>query len=137
MELDENKIICVGALGEVEFDKGIYIYAGSALSSLKARVGRHFSKKKNLHWHIDYFLKEARPIEALIIRGNERMECLLNEMVSNLWGTQPSYPGFGSSDCSCLTHLHKAGVVNVKSLELFLPEKITTHDIFLKQENFI
>ena len=48
--------IRVGRLGEFEFPAGRYVYTGSARRGLEARVRRHLSRAKRLHWHIDYLL---------------------------------------------------------------------------------
>jgi sugar fermentation stimulation protein A len=44
----------IGALGEREFKKGYYVYAGSALKGLNSRIKRHMRKNKKIHWHLDY-----------------------------------------------------------------------------------
>ncbi len=36
----------IGALGKIKFDKGIYVYVGSAQNNLKKRIKRHLSKNK-------------------------------------------------------------------------------------------
>ena len=40
-----------------KYRKGYYVYIGSAMNSLVARINRHLSDEKKLHWHIDYLLK--------------------------------------------------------------------------------
>jgi sugar fermentation stimulation protein A len=124
LRLDAPRQITIGALGGLLFPQGIYVYAGSALASLRARVDRHFSAGKKVHWHIDHLSAHARPSEALVLRSDERLECLLNEMVGCLEGASPFAPGFGCSDCGCDTHLHLLNAKALSHLERFLPERI-------------
>ena len=98
----------IGALGEVLFKSGNYVYVGSALNSLKPRILRHIDKSmgvgNNFHWHIDYLLVK-REVELRFIYLKEttvREECLLAEYVG-LHGVP--IKGFGSSDCKCISHL--------------------------------
>ena len=60
LDLDNNLEIPVGKLGNISFQKGHYVYVGSALNGLDARIKRHLRKHKKIHWHIDYLLKEKR-----------------------------------------------------------------------------
>ena len=39
-----------------KFKKGYYVYIGSAMNSLVARINRHLSDNKKIHWHVDYLL---------------------------------------------------------------------------------
>jgi len=47
LRLPSRRKIQVGKLGLFEFPRGHYIYLGSALGGLDARVGRHLSLEKN------------------------------------------------------------------------------------------
>jgi Uri superfamily endonuclease len=116
--------IKVGALGPIDFPKGTYAYAGSALASLEPRVQRHFSSEKKVHWHIDHLRARSRPIEALLLRSKEDLECMINEMVGRMEGARPFAPGFGSSDCRCRTHLHSIDRKCLSHLEGFFPERL-------------
>lgn len=122
--MSDAKTIDVGALGPIDFPKGRYAYAGSALNSLEARVGRHFSKEKKVHWHIDHLMAEARPLEALVLRSDEDVECMLNQMVGSMEGARPIAPGFGCSDCRCSTHLHHLEGDCPSHLDDFFSEKL-------------
>jgi Uri superfamily endonuclease len=97
----------IGALGEITFKPGWHCYVGSALGSggLK-RLERHISlaaqRDKRPKWHVDYLL--SSPFFSLVcaVYGvtNERLECgFANEL--GVGGV----PGFGSSDCTCRSHL--------------------------------
>ena len=58
IHLKQDSKITIGKLGEKNFQKGYYIYVGSALNSLKTRIQRHLRKEKKIHWHIDYLLNK-------------------------------------------------------------------------------
>jgi sugar fermentation stimulation protein A len=103
LELREDSAITVGAAGEVFFPKGFYLYVGSAMANLTARIERHLRLRKRFHWHIDWLRSHATVRIALPIRSSLRLECSIAERLSvdSDW----SVPGFGCSDCSCRTHL--------------------------------
>ena len=107
----EQVSLTIGALGKITFPKGYYAYIGSAMNSLEKRIHRHLSKKKKLHWHIDYLLKCAKVDRVLIRVSTKREECFLAKHVS-LKGTP--VPGFGCSDCHCDSHLFR--IKNPQSL---------------------
>lgn len=98
--------IAVGALGTCEFPAGRYVYTGSARRNLDARIARHLSATKRLHWHIDYLLA-APGVTVVAVRRSRRCECGLNRGTR---GTIP-VPGFGASDCraGCGSHLKFRG----------------------------
>lgn len=97
--------IPVGRLGTFDFPAGRYVYTGSALNGLAARVGRHRRRRKRLHWHIDYLLLHARIQRVTLIPTRERRECALNRETLERPGAQVLAPGFGASDCRCASHL--------------------------------
>ena len=102
LQLDESQPISIGRLGVQYFARGFYVYVGSALNGLEARVNRHLSRKKKHFWHIDYLLDKARICEAILIPIPERMECTLAMALNkNLFCMRH----FGSSDCNCPGHL--------------------------------
>jgi Uri superfamily endonuclease len=69
IELQRKKTIRVGKLGEAVFPAGTYVYTGSAMKGLGTRLRRHCSRKKKIHWHIDYLLTlpEARVRQIIYI----------------------------------------------------------------------
>lgn len=89
----------IGALGLKKFDSKFVVYNGSAFGpgGLK-RVIRHFSSDKKIYWHIDYLLKEGELKKALLFPEKD-LECELSGEMSR------PVEGFGSSDCSCNSHL--------------------------------
>lgn len=107
LRLDEEKEIEVGALGDIEFERGVYVYAGSAMNSVEKRLERHFSRDKKLHWHIDYFSIEAEAVDAVVLEKDSEYECILADALAQIG--EP-VEGFGSSDCDCCSHLFRSPV---------------------------
>ncbi len=105
MKLDKDRNIEIGTRPHVRFPSGFYCYVGSAMNSLEKRIGRHMSRDKALHWHIDWFLEHARIVDVKRIESQDRLECGLSRDIARLSG-RVIMKGFGSSDCSCETHLH-------------------------------
>lgn len=92
----------IGALGRIHFSKGYYAYVGSAMNGIEGRVRRHLRKEKNVHWHIDYFLREAKIVDVFIKSSKKKLECKIAEGLSKDFEV---VVGFGSSDCNCRGHL--------------------------------
>ncbi len=108
----------IGALGMIGFDHGLYVYVGSALNGLEARVRRHLRTSrgdfKATHWHIDYLLREPK-VEiggVYVLLSTLREECRIAEEIKKL-GT--SVKGFGCSDCRCESHLFRVDSCDVLS----------------------
>ena len=96
--------IRIGQLGTFTFPEGQYVYTGSAKNNIDARVQRHLSRDKKLHWHIDYLLNSAHA-SILSVKRTTLSECTANlavrgEIVVNR---------FGASDCraGCGSHLKR------------------------------
>ncbi len=134
IRLKKDTIIRVGALGQLSFRGGYYAYSGSALNSLESRISRHLGDSKKIFWHVDYLLELSQVISVWTVihcpkckarqdvedctcdnvRGiakpygidsaesEKRMECRTANIFSSLC---TSVKGFGSSDCSCPSHL--------------------------------
>jgi Uri superfamily endonuclease len=100
--LKKGQKIKIGRLGVIDFKKGYYIYVGSALNSLESRMRRHLQKRKKLRWHVDYLLEKARVVDILYKETEEKLEC---EFARELAENFACIKGFGSSDCSCESHL--------------------------------
>lgn len=102
--------IKVGALGDIKFPKGSYIYVGSALNSLIPRLERHLKHSRGehdvTHWHIDYLLRDPRvSMESIYMNANgEKLECLMAAQVAE---HGDPVPRFGCSDCKCVSHLYR------------------------------
>jgi sugar fermentation stimulation protein A len=93
----------IGKLGKVTFRKGFYVYVGSAMANLSKRMERHRHIRKQHHWHIDDLREVAEFHSILAIRSSIRLECEIAKALSKI--AEWTIPGFGSSDCSCETHL--------------------------------
>ena len=98
--------IVVGRLGAFDFPAGRYLYTGSARRHLEARIARHLSRDKRLHWHIDYLLAEPAAEVTRVERFPEP-ECEVNRGTAG----EVIVPGFGASDCraGCGSHLKFLG----------------------------
>ncbi|QQO09319.1 DNA/RNA nuclease SfsA [Breznakiella homolactica] len=106
LEIPEKTSIPVGALGILEFEKGWYVYAGSAQKNLSRRIARHLRKvRKQKHWHLDYLTPEAKTIKAFPVCSYRNLECVMAEELRRLGGIPVS--GFGCSDCRCGSHLYR------------------------------
>lgn len=102
LELKENNMLSIGKHNKIMFNKGFYLYAGSALNGLEQRIQRHFRKQKKMHWHIDYLLQHAKIKSVFYKENNIREECnIAKELDKKLI----LVPGFGCSDCTCKSHL--------------------------------
>lgn len=100
----------MGALGKLRFPIGTYIYVGSAMTGLQARVQRHTDTSRGVnrtvHWHIDYLLRETEvEIETIYIQETDRRtEC---DVATAILQVGKPVKGFGCSDCHCISHLFK------------------------------
>jgi Uri superfamily endonuclease len=109
INVEDDITINVGALGETNFQRGSYIYVGSALNSLIPRLDRHLKHSRGehdvTHWHIDYLLREPLvSIESICMNDNgEKLECVMAALVA---GHGEPVPRFGCSDCRCISHLY-------------------------------
>jgi Uri superfamily endonuclease len=104
-QLEEERGIECGALGEISFEPGTYVYTGSAMNSLESRIHRHFHSQENKHWHIDYFSEVAEPESVFFIfTEDSSLECLMADYFAE---NGESFEGFGASDCSCSSHLFR------------------------------
>ena len=94
--------LIIGKLGRFIFPIGSYVYTGSAKTNIDKRIERHLSKKKNLHWHIDYLLND----DAVQITNTKKLQITESSLNKKTKGTI-IIDGFGSSDCnlSCKSHL--------------------------------
>lgn len=110
-----------GRLGESLLGNGVYAYVGSSLApgSLPKRVARHVSKEKRLRWHIDYLLTtpEANVEAVVAAEANSRVECAIAQQLMR-GGFRQAIAMFGSSDCSCPTHLLKSPLPDAKGSAL-------------------
>lgn len=104
IEVTRTVSVQIGRLGCFEFVAGNYVYTGSALRNFEARIRRHQSAVKKMHWHIDYLLAAPGVHVREVLRYTEA-ECGINQRVV---GSIP-IPGFGATDCraGCGSHLKR------------------------------
>ena len=95
----------IGRLGQVTLPAGWYVYAGSALGGLGARISRHARQEKRPHWHIDRLLAAGQLVSVVARIGSARIECQTASIVLVLPGATLPVPRFGASDCRCRAHL--------------------------------
>ena len=64
LEIYNSKLqtLKVGKKYNIDFNRGYYIYIGSALNGIECRVSRHLRNDKKLFWHIDYLLSNKNVI---------------------------------------------------------------------------
>ena len=106
LELPRPAEIVVGRLGSIRFEGRFCMYFGSALGpgGLAARLRRHLGEVVRPHWHIDYLRAAARVRDVWIARDDRRLECLWYAATAAMIDASP-VPRFGSSDCTCRSHL--------------------------------
>ncbi len=116
LELYEDVEIEVGRLGKIRFEKGIYIYVGSAMGGFFKRIPRYFKKRKK-HWHIDYLLDHAKVLLVILIPSNENLEEKLAKLLSDV---ATPIPGFGCTDKRSVSHLFKVESRKISDVVGFL-----------------
>ncbi len=103
-----NKRIIIGKLGTLNLQPGYYIYVGSAFGpgGLKARIGHHCKNSSRRHWHIDYLSEYLPPAEVWYTYDPTHREHHWSQVLAHARGASIPLPGFGSSDCRCISHLY-------------------------------
>ncbi|MEM4416874.1 MAG: GIY-YIG nuclease family protein [Nitrososphaerota archaeon] len=109
VEVMEDVVLSIGSLGPSPFPRGLYLYVGSGQGGVMRRLKRYFDGVRNPRWHIDHLLTSgvARAVCGIVFQLPRRYECLL----AGYLGSITRYPvgRFGSSDCSCPSHLYIVG----------------------------
>ncbi len=100
--LSKRQTVKAGRLPARSFPGGYYAYVGSALNGIPARLRRHLSPAKKIHWHIDYLLQKATVTDIIIGETGDRVECAIARSIGARF---ESIPGFGAGDCGCPSHL--------------------------------
>ena len=106
IKLVKKHNIRVGCLGNFGFPRGFYVYVGSAQNNLEGRIERHLRRDKKMHWHIDYLLHYGQVICVHTYAAEKNAECILSQKIGNIKNAEILVSGFGSSDCSCASHLY-------------------------------
>jgi Uri superfamily endonuclease len=105
----QMKRLEIGSLGKFDIVPGFYAYVGSAFGSggLRARIGHHLESTAEPHWHIDYLLQAATPIEVWYTTANSKLEHHWADLMEDAPGFRVPIPRFGSSDYhrSRISHL--------------------------------
>ncbi len=106
IRIAEPTRVQVGRLGAFDFPAGRYVYTGSAKTNPEARIARHLSALKRMHWHIDYLLAAPGAGIAGTLRFEEP-ECVVNQLTEG----RVLIPRFGAGDCrsGCISHLKFLG----------------------------
>jgi len=96
----------VGRFGVLKTKPGVYAYVGSAYGAggIASRVGRHMKTAKKCRWHIDYIRRYMKFLSVWVTAEEREAEHdIARRFIEH--GASVPMPGFGSSDCGCLSHL--------------------------------
>lgn len=104
LHLSSEVKVEVGRLGSFLFEKGDYIYVGSAKRNILARINRHKKEEKVQKWHFDY-LRPHGVITKIITYETSIGECQLAEKLRKKSEGHFPIKKFGSTDCRCPSHL--------------------------------
>jgi Uri superfamily endonuclease len=104
--MEEDISVDVGSLGTIQFQKGSYLYTGSAKAGLWGRVKRHLGSPEKIRWHIDRLTSLSNRKSVWWKHHRDNGEC---RAASILQAKYKNIDGFGSSDCKCPSHLFYAG----------------------------
>ena len=119
IDLNENLSVNLKSLGNLSFNKGTWVYVGSAMgmssTSLENRIRRHFRSEKTIHWHIDHLLNSDSKIRSSVwSKSSSPAECEIAKSIDRMIGVTPGPRCFGASDCKqqCGTHLYQSKIGN-------------------------
>ena len=92
--------LTIGSFGKVEIVPGFYAYVGSAFGrgGLRARITHHLESIASPHWHLDYLLQVATPIEVWFSTESRKLERRWAECLAEMPGFREPIPRFGASD---------------------------------------
>ena len=96
----QMKRIAIGQLGKFDIVPGFYAYVGSAFGAggLCSRIGHHLESRAAPHWHIDYLLQVAEPLEIWHSTADQKLEHHWADLLENASQFRIPIPRFGSSD---------------------------------------
>ena len=102
-----DQLIEIGKLGRFAVPRGFYVYVGSARGpgGLKARIAHHERISQRPHWHMDYLRPALHLKEVWYTYDSKQHEHYWAEALGCLRRATIPIAGFGSSDCSCKSHL--------------------------------
>lgn len=98
LQVAQLKRMEIGQLGTFDIRPGFYAYVGSALGAggLRARIMHHLEAVAAPHWHIDYLMGFAVPLEVWYAVSDRRLERSWVELLESRF--RCPIPQFGSSD---------------------------------------
>lgn len=90
----------IGRLGTYDIVPGFYAYVGSAFGpgGLRARLRHHLEPVAQPHWHIDYLLSYAEPVEVWYALSDRKLERHLADVLEQSSEWRIPILRFGSSD---------------------------------------
>ena len=96
----QMKRLEVGRLGSYDIIPGFYAYVGSAFGpgGLRARIQHHLESTAQPHWHIDYLLALAEPVEVWYALAGRKLEQDLAGVLERSSSWRVPIPCFGASD---------------------------------------
>ena len=96
----QMKRLEIGRLDAYDIVPGYYAYVGSAFGAggLRARIGHHLESTATPHWHIDYLLGVAEPVEVWYTRADQKLEHHWAELLEKALRFRVPICRFGSSD---------------------------------------
>src|SRR5262249_14317180 len=96
----QMKRVEVGQLGEFDIVPGFYAYVGSAFGAggLGARIGHHLGSAAAPHWHLDYLLQVAEPVQVWYSTKDQKLEHHWAGLSEQARQFRIPIPRFGSSD---------------------------------------
>ncbi|MGA1848210.1 MAG: GIY-YIG nuclease family protein [Thermoplasmatota archaeon] len=106
LRFEKDTRMPVGALGEIDLERGYYAYIGSAKAGLRGRAGRHLSNPVKRRWHIDHITGASSQRMVFWKPHEEGGECKASGRLREFF---KDVKGFGSSDCRCPSHLFYLG----------------------------
>jgi Uri superfamily endonuclease len=107
LECARGGAVRVGSLGCLRFEAGTYAYVGSARGAggLAARIAHHLGSVARPRWHIDYLRGLADATAVWFTTGPAPYEHGWAAVFARGRHIATAAPRFGSSDCSCESHL--------------------------------
>ena len=102
-----TRCLCIGQLGSLALRPGWYVYIGSAFGpgGVGARLAHHRKRAARPHWHVDYLRLHTRLERVWFTQDPARREHQWAQVMQQLPGAEMPRHGFGSSDCTCASHL--------------------------------
>ncbi len=99
-QVTQLKRLEIGSLGKFDIVPGFDAYVGSAFGSggLRGRLAHHLESTAEPHWHIDYLLRVAIPIEVWFTTADRKLEHQWAELLENSSNFRVPIARFGSSD---------------------------------------